>query len=111
VSEISFTGASGTTGWIDISGNVDDLALAIIFAGTGTIELQVSDMPDESKARYTTIGTYSASTGRLKIPRATGSFLRAIFTAWTSGIGYLHLPRGLDPTGRLYDLATQSTLD
>jgi hypothetical protein len=111
MAEYTFTGASGSSGWIDLRGNTEPLGFAVVFSGVGTIQLQVSDEEAEVKTRTQTLATYTASSGRKLLPRYAGSFLRAIFTAWTSGTGYLQIVPAKNAEGRLYPLSVQSTVD
>jgi hypothetical protein len=105
--EFSLGSLNDSTGWIPMDNVLDDIAFNITGTFSGTITLQASNQSDTTKTRYSTIATYTTTSSPLNIPREVGRYIRFIMTAYTSGTAYVGLSKGLDPDGRLFDLAPQ----
>ena len=105
--EFSLGSLNDSTGWISLDSIVSDIAFNISGTFVGTISLQVSNQSDETKTRYSTVTTYTATSAPLNIPREIGRFFRFAMTAYTSGTAYVGLSKGLDANGQLVNLSPQ----
>jgi len=105
--ETSISGAGVATEWLDLQGSVSDVGFAIVGTWVGTIAIESSDQEAYAKDRITEVETHTANTGRRRLPRDIGSFVRFRFTAWTSGTAFIQFTRAVGPNNELFELSGQ----
>lgn len=103
-----FQALNDNTGWLDFAGNVANWGFDLEFSGSMTIQVQASEDPNFAKSTWTVIDTWTTNSGRRRMPREAGTYIRFIVTAYTNGFCYVGVGKFLAQYGELIDPSSQS---
>jgi hypothetical protein len=80
------TNVNDETPWFDLTNNIDSWGYQVDIVGAGdTVVVRVSEQTSKTKDKYVTIDTWTSDSGRRRMPRDSGSFVKFIKTAGTNG--------------------------